>query len=165
MANKLINSDNITKLALLLEARNKAYIDNKLSTIDAITLNGYSIWVGTSEELPSEEDRDANTLYFEIGEEESDDVVENNIANGKLTLTTDKYQKVLNMVSGTEIVFPAVSKFTEIHLFFLADSNMDLVLPEGCKWRVDANIEAGNAYELVFKYNTLCWLADILVYS
>ena len=29
----------------------KEYVDSKLSTMDAITLNGYSIWVGTAEEL------------------------------------------------------------------------------------------------------------------
>ena len=39
----------------------KEYVDNKLSTMDAITLNGYSIWVGTTEELEQIVERDPNT--------------------------------------------------------------------------------------------------------
>ena len=88
------------------------------------------------------------------------------VSGGKLTLTKDKRQKCTNITSGTEIVFPTVSntEFLEIHLYFNAESNMSLVLPD-CKWRVDPNLEAGNSYELVATWNTMNWLANLIVYS
>ena len=112
IAEKII--DVINKLDELNE--NNIEINNKLSTVDALTLNGYSLWVGTTAELEAIENRDPNTLYFEIGDEESsDEVVQVDIVNNILQLTADKYQKT-NMVDGTEILFPSVNKFTEIHL-------------------------------------------------
>lgn len=36
---------------------------------DAKTVNGYSIWVGTTEELNALSTRDSNTLYFEKDDE------------------------------------------------------------------------------------------------
>ena len=142
----------------------QSYVDEKLSVVDALTLNGYSIWVGTTSELEAIENRDPNTLYFEIGEEDTgDEVVQVDIVNGILQLTADKYQKT-EMVDGTEIVFPVVNKFTEIHLYFNGDSNMQLTFPD-CKWRVEPSIEEGNFYELIATYNTLHWLVNVIVYS
>jgi hypothetical protein len=139
-------------------------LDAKLETVDALTLNGYSIWVGTTEELEAITERDSNTLYFEISDETSDDdVVQVDISNGVLQLTTNKYQKT-TMVTGTEIVFPIVNKFTEIHLYFDAETDMDLNFPD-CRWRVDPNIEAGKSYEIVATYNTMQWLVNVIVYS
>ena len=144
----------------------KEYVDSKLSTMDAITLNGYSIWVGTAEELEQIAERDPNTLYFEISDEEEDseEVVQVNPVNGVLTLTTNKYQKT-TIADGTEIIFPSVNKFTEIHLYFAADSNMNISLPDNCKWRVEPNIEEGNYYEIVAVYNTMFWLVNVISYS
>ena len=144
----------------------KEYVDSKLSTMDAITLNGYSIWVGTAEELEQIAERDPNTLYFEISDEEEDseEVVQVNPVNGVLTLTTNKYQKT-TIADGTEILFPSVNKFTEIHLYFAADSNMNISLPDNCKWRVEPNIEEGNYYEIVAVYNTMFWLVNVISYS
>ena len=143
----------------------KEYVDNKLSTMDAITLNGYSIWVGTAEELEQIVERDPNTLYFEISDESTgEDVVQVDVVNGVLQLTADKYQKT-NMVDGTEIIFPSVNLFTEIHLYFAADSNMNISLPDNCKWRVEPNIEEGNYYEIVAVYNTMFWLVNVISYS
>ena len=78
--------------------------------MDAKTLNGYSIWVGTAEELELIAERDPNTLYFEISDEEEDseEVVQVNPVNGVLTLTTNKYQKT-TIADGTEILFPSVN--------------------------------------------------------
>ena len=81
-----------------------------------------------------------------------------------LALTADKYQKA-DIVSGTLITFPSVSEFTEIHLYFDAESAMNLSFPDDCRVRVDSNIEAGKSYELIATYNTVRWLVNILVYS
>lgn len=145
----------------------KTELDGKLETVDAITLNGYTLWVGTSTELDNIESKDPNTLYFEISDAEydEDEVVPISVSDGKLNLINHKYQKCLNMVSGTEIVLPEVgNKFTELHLYFSANTDMQLVLPT-CKWRVDPNIEEGKSYEIIATYNTMEWLVNIIVYS
>ena len=89
------------------------------------------------------------------------------VSGGKLTLTKDKRQKCTNIASGTQIVFPSVgnTEFLEIHLYFNSESDMSLVLPDNCKWRVDPNLEAGKSYELVATWNTMNWLANLIVYS
>ena len=92
------------------------------------------------------------------------EVHEINVSGGVLTLTNKKYQKCNNIVDGTEIVFPSVSKFTEIHLYFDADSNMKLAFPD-CKWRVEPNVEEGGTYEVIATYNTIHWLVTIITYS
>ena len=92
------------------------------------------------------------------------EVHEITVSDGILTLTNEKYQKCNNIVDGTEIVFPSVSKFTEIHLYFDADSNMNLTFPD-CKWRVEPNIEEGGTYEVIATYNTVYWLVTIIAYS
>ena len=50
-------------------------VNNKLLMVDALTLNGYSLWIGTTAELEAIETRDPNTIYFEIGDDESGDEV------------------------------------------------------------------------------------------
>ena len=166
--NEVINEHVAGLQANILELDNskaeQSYVDEKLEVVDALTLNGYSIWVGTTAELEAIETRDPNTLYFEIGDESGDEVVQVDIVNNILQLTADKYQKT-NMVDGTEIIFPSVNKFTEIHLYFAADSNMNISLPDNCKWRVEPNIEEGNSYEIIATYNTIEWLVNVIVYS
>lgn len=149
----------------------KEYVDNKLSTMDAITLNGYSIWVGTTEELEQIVERDPNTLYFEIDNDNDDqeevETVQNiSPVNNVLTLTTNKYQKTV-IADETEIVFPQVTELTELHLYFDKNDNEEtnLILPDDCKWRVDPNIEDASAYELIAIYNTSYWLVNIVSYS
>lgn len=149
----------------------KEYVDNKLSTMDAITLNGYSIWVGTAEELEQIVERDPDTLYFEIDNDNDDqeevETVQNiSPVNNVLTLTTNKYQKTV-VANETEIVFPQVTELTELHLYFDKNDNeeMNLILPDNCKWRVDPNIEDASAYELIAIYNTSYWLVNIVSYS
>jgi PHD/YefM family antitoxin component YafN of YafNO toxin-antitoxin module len=90
-------------------------------------------------------------------------VVQVNPSGTTLTLTTDKYQKT-TIADGTQIVFPTVSNFTEIHLYFDAENAMNLTFPD-CRWRVDPNIEAGKSYEIVATYNTIRWLVNVIVYS
>ena len=87
--------------------------------------------------------------------------------SGKLTLTDNRLQYARDVVTNTEIVFPAVALYTELHVFFESTENLNLVFPDNCKWRIDSNIEAGSAYELIAKYipKTTTWLVNILVYS
>ena len=141
--------------------------------VHADSVNGYKIWVGTTEELEAIGEKDPFTVYFEIGDEDEEneeevvdtiEVIEVEIVNGVLTLTEDKYQKCVNMLNDTELVFPSVSTFTELHLYFNADDELNLVFPE-CKWRVEPNIEAGKSYEIVAVYNTMDWLVNCIVYS
>ena len=142
----------------------QSYVDEKLEVVDALTLNGYSLWVGTTEELEAITERDPNTLYFEIDDGTGEEVVQVDIVDGVLQLTDDRYQKT-SMLDGTTIVFPTVSRFTEIHLYFTAGSNMNINLPDNCKWRVEPNIEEGNSYEIIATYNTIEWLVNVIVYS
>lgn len=155
-------------------------IKSDMLTVDAVSLNGYSIWVGTTAELNAIEERDPNTIYFEIGEETSDQIVQNDPANGYLTLTKDKYQKT-TISSDTQIVFPAVENFTEIHLFLNLSDSINFVFSDktitfgsnaiinmtfpNCKWRMEPNIEAGTPYEIIATYNSMIWMIDIVVYS
>jgi hypothetical protein len=130
----------------------------------------YNIWVGTSEELNIMTDKDPNTIYFEVDDgivNDRNTVVPLTITDGVLQLTTDKYQKVENIVSGTRIEFPAVNmnEYVEIHLFFNSLTDINLEFPENCKWKVEPNISTGKAYEIVCKYNTMLWLVNIMVYS
>lgn len=86
---------------------------------------------------------------------------------GKLTLTDARLQHARDVVTNTEIVFPTVALYTELHVFFESTEDLNLVFPDNCKWRIDANIETGSAYELIAKYNPKAgiWLVNILVYS
>ena len=136
-----------------------------LKTLDALTLNGYSLWIGTTEELDAITERDPNTLYFEIDDGTSEEVVQVDPVDGVLTLTTNKYQKTLNMVDRTQIVFPEVNKFTEIHLYFDANEDMILTFPNNCKLEMYPIIEAGKSYEIVATYNTTYWFVNIIAYN
>jgi hypothetical protein len=97
----------------------------------------------------------------------SETVADIHPTNGKLTLTDARIQYASDVVTYTEIDFPTVVSYTELHVFFESTENLNLVFPENCKWRIDANIETGSAYELIAKYNPKAgiWLVNILVYS
>ena len=205
---KLLDLDKLNKLAKSLDNRAKEAIDIEkeraqaseanlqlsvdeiregMSTIDALTLNGFSIWVGTTEELNEIETRDPNTLYFEIGDaENSEQIVQNNPVDGVLTLTKNKYQKAT--VNGdTTIAFPSVSGFTEIHLYLQSNQDMNFIFSgntiefkssenaetennmnirfPNCKWRMEPNVDYGRPYEIIATYNSIDWLIDVVVYS
>lgn len=145
---------------------NKEFLDSLLEgNIDASSINGYDVWVGTTSELDAIDEKDPNTIYFEIydGGTGNTEVVQVDVIDGVLTLTGDKYQKT-TMVDGTEVVFPDVSGFTEIHLYFSCEEEIDISFPD-CKWRMDHNIEAGKSYEIIAVYNTMEWLLNCVVYS
>ena len=128
----------------------------------------YDIWVGTTEELEAIVDRDPNTIYFELDEDGKDNVVYPlTITEGVVQLTNDRYQKVSDVPEELQILFPTVEsdQFTEVSLFFTADSNVNLIFPENCKWRVDHNIEVATSYAITFTYTTVEWLAEIKCFS
>lgn len=91
-------------------------------------------------------------------------VVSKGTKDGKLTLTTDRYQKA-TLVTGNEIVLPTVSNFCEINLFVKDCSLANIILPDNCKWRVDPNLATGTSFIMTFIYTTQEWLAEIKVYS
>lgn len=90
-------------------------------------------------------------------------IVTTNIVGTTLTLTTNKYQKT-TMVTGTTIVLPTVTTFTEIHLFFDTTTDLTLSLPS-CKWQTQPTITANKSYELIFTYNGLSWLGGCISYE
>ena len=91
------------------------------------------------------------------------EVVQVHVVDGKLNLVDKRYQKT-DMIDGTEIIFPNVDKFTELHLYFTAEENMNISFPD-CKWRVEPSIEKGNSYEVIAVYNTIEWLVSVIIYS
>lgn len=143
------------------EHTNKDFLDSLTEgTINAASVSGYSIWVGTTAELEAIEEKDPNTLYFEVST--GDEVIHVDVEDGVLNLTEDMYQKT-NMVDGTEIVLPDVIGFTEIHLYFNATNDMNLVFPN-CKYKTEPVIQAGRSYEIIAIYNTMEWLVDCVTY-
>ena len=94
-------------------------------------------------------------------------VAEVSVIDGVLTLENNKHQICNNMESRTEVRFPTIenNKYTELHLYFNSTSDIDLVFPEDCKWRLDPNLNEGTSYELIATYNTIQWLVNIIVYS
>lgn len=84
------------------------------------------------------------------------------IVDTVLNLTTDRYQTT-TMITGTTITLPTVTSFTEIYLFFKADSDLTLALPS-CKWQNVPTIKSEKYYELVFTYTTE-WIGGVIVYG
>ncbi|WP_294402660.1 hypothetical protein [uncultured Clostridium sp.] len=89
-------------------------------------------------------------------------LVEIEIENETLNLTTDKFQKVI-MEDFTDIVLPDTENFVEIHLFFNASEEMTLILPD-IRWQDEPVFEGGKYYELVFTF-TGEWLGGVVVYE
>lgn len=82
-----------------------------------------------------------------------------------LNLTKDQWQKV-NMANNTTINLPQVNGFTEIHLFFRANSELTLILPNNVVWKNKPNIEANKVYEFVFTYiDDNEWIAGCITYN
>ena len=92
----------------------------------------------------------------------SNTIVTTNISNNTLALTTDKYQTT-TMVDGTTITLPEVTDYTEIHLYFNADSAFTLTLPS-TQYQKIPTISAGKYYEFIFTYVGQ-WLAGFVEYG
>ena len=80
------------------EHANKDFLDSlEEGNIDASSINGYKLWVGTSEELSTITTKDPKTIYYimddiEGSEETTSSITILNANNGNLTLTDDDYQ-------------------------------------------------------------------------
>lgn len=83
-----------------------------------------------------------------------------------LALTTDKYQFASALVTGVEITLPTIllNTVTELHLFFLAQEDLTLILPN-CKWQSEPSFTANKYYELIFTYFNDEWLGGVVEYE
>lgn len=145
------------------EHANKGFLDSlEEGNIDASSLNGYKIWVGTMEELNAVTTKDPKTIYYvtdrvdEISNIESllmnletdvallkeyfpQTLVQNNVTNGELILTENPYH-MATFDSDTTIRLPYVENFTKIHLYCKADENNVSLWFPNCKWVVEENL-------------------------
>lgn len=139
----------------------EAEIDTKLDDLSSTCDSNYAEALS---KIGGKAEKDHNHSIADISETVKDDLFP---IQGKLTLTNDRIQYARDVVTNTEIEFPIVASYTELHVFFESEENINLVFPDNCKWRIDANIETGSAYELIAKYNFKAgiWLVNILVYS
>lgn len=126
-------------------------------------LNGYKIWIGDSYELANIEEKDPKTLYLTI-DENKNNIVEIKIEDNNLLLSKDKLQLCREMINNVNIVFPIVDSYTEIHLHFDAEEDIQINFPE-CKYKNKPDIYGGNSYEIIAIFNTLHWLVEIVEYK
>lgn len=97
------------------------------------------------------------------GEDYTEVLVTTNVSNGKLALTSDKYQYTTLSNSNT-ITLPSVSKFTQIHLFFETKTELTLTFPS-VKWQKTPDIQALKTYEFIFTYVNGTWLGGWIAYE
>lgn len=90
------------------------------------------------------------------------------IVDTNLTLTTARNQTPTGgtMVNGTTIVLPTIDYFTEIHLFFKADTDMTLNMPN-IKYQMTTDIVGGKIYEFIFTYLNVLneWIGGYVTYE
>lgn len=88
-------------------------------------------------------------------------LVYKDIEEGKLKLTTDKYQ-TSTIADGTLIILPEVIRYTQIKLY-IEGVSCSFILPN-CKWKTPPCIEEGKSYEIIFTYTTE-WVGEIVTYG
>lgn len=86
-----------------------------------------------------------------------------NILDNKLYLTKDRCQTT-DMINSTEIILPTVNRYTEINLFFKANEDLVLILPEG-KYKVVPKLSAHKFYKFTFIYVMNHWIIDFVEYK
>ena len=96
---------------------------------------------------------------------QSERIVEQTITDNVLTLTKDKLQTA-TMSNNTTINLPTPLGYTEIHLFFVAQSDLVVTCPSA-KWSTTPNLSANKTYEFIFLYinETVGWLAYVREFS
>lgn len=138
--------------------------DAKRSNAHTLDWKGNSWYAGKlSQEGTPTEDKDLTTKKY-VDDKVKDTLVTTNVSGTALALTSSKYQTA-TVVDGTEITLPAVTSFTEIHLFFSTTTDLTLTLP-ACKWQNGntPTISANKTYEFIFTYVTE-WLGGVIVYE
>ena len=73
----------------------------------------------------------------------------------------------MSISNNTNIIFPDVYKFIEIHLYISTTSALNLTFSKPIKWDKELTIEANKTYELIFKYinEKVGWIGKYEVYS
>lgn len=138
--------------------------DAKRSNAHTLDWKGNGWYAGKlSQEGTPTDDKDLATKKY-VDDKIKDTLVTTNISGTTLALTASKYQTA-TVVDGTEITLPAVTSFTEIHLFFSTTTDLTLTLP-ACKWQNGntPTISANKIYEFIFTYVTE-WLGGVIVYE
>ena len=150
-----------TLFILILGGTDKYTYTKSTKTLEK-GLYGYLKIGNTQEYAPTENYHPATKKY--VDDKIKDTLVTTNISGTTLSLTTDKYQTA-TIVDGTEITLPAVTSFTEIHLFFSTTTDLTLTLP-ACKWQNGniPTISANKTYEFIFTYTTE-WLGGVIQYE
>lgn len=137
---------------------------NKNSNAHTLDWEGNGWFAGKlSQEGTPTEDKDLVTKKY-VDDKIEDTLVTTNISGTTLALTVNKYQTA-TVADGTEITLPAVTSFTEIHLFFSTTTDLTLTLP-ACKWQNGntPTIAANKTYEFIFTYVTE-WLGGVIQYE
>lgn len=150
-----------TLFRLILGGTDKYTYTKSTKTLEK-GLYGYLKIGNTQEYAPTENYNPATKKY--VDDKVKDTLVTTNVSGTTLTLTVNKYQTA-TVTDGTEITLPAVTSFTEIHLFFSTTTDLTLVLP-ACKWQNGntPTIAANKTYEFIFTYTTE-WLGGVIVYE
>lgn len=150
-----------TLFILILGGTDKYKYTKSTKTLEK-GLYGYLKIGNTQEYAPTENYNPATKKY--VDDKVKDTLVTTNVSGTTLTLTVNKYQTA-TVTDGTEITLPAVTSFTEIHLFFSTTTDLTLVLP-ACKWQNGntPTIAANKTYEFIFTYTTE-WLGGVIVYE
>ena len=150
-----------TLFILILGGTDKYTYTKSTKTLEK-RLYGYLKIGNTQEYTPTENYHPATKKY--VDDKIKDALVTTNISGTALALTSSKYQTA-TVTDGTEITLPAVTSFTEIHLFFSTTTDLTLTLP-ACKWQNGntPTILANKTYEFIFTYTTE-WLGVVIVYG
>lgn len=149
------------------EHANKDFLDSlEEGNIDASSLNGYKLWIGTVEELNAITNKDPKTIYYVTdGEDEYSNIestlvnletdvallkeqalqtlVQNDVVDGVLDLMTNPYQLSI-IESDTEVTLPSTENFIKIHLYCKSTDNVTLTFPY-CKWIVEGGFDRYDA--------------------
>ena len=86
------------------------------------------------------------------------------ISDDTLNLSDDRFQYVTSMPDGTTITLPTVTEFTEVHLFFYAESDLTLVVPNILYQKIP-NIASGCLYEFIYTYILGRWVGGFIEYG
>lgn len=138
---------------------------NKVNKPLILQMNGGSSEGSTQFTFDGSAERIVNISPKIIGAEPAvKTIINSSISNNVVQLTTARYQKV-DCADNVEIVLPNVSDFTEINLF-ISNSNLNnILIPDGCKWRLDPNLESATSFMFTFIYTTVEWLVEVKAYS
>jgi hypothetical protein len=90
-----------TENKIVIDAINE--LDEGLDVVET-ALGGYKLWVGTTDELNAIEERDPNTIYFEVSDSMEAVEINGEIAGDNGIATTDYYGEEIPAYSGEEEV-------------------------------------------------------------